>query len=149
MQVREITEALVLSEDIEFKLAPLPDDLEDSEPGTPLRIENPGRPGRLHIRPISEAGVPSVEGYHDPDQRGRILHSFANHELQAVELFAWALLAFPGAPADYRRGLLRILQEEPGSEAWAENWVTIPSAAISGTRLRRLPPPCGLSARCR
>ena len=55
MQVREITEALVLSEDIEFKLAPLPDDLEDSEPGTPLRIENPGRPGRLRIRPISEA----------------------------------------------------------------------------------------------
>ena len=112
MQVREITEALVLSEDIEFKLASLPDDLEDSEPGTPLRIENPGRPGRLRIRPISEAGVPSVEGYHDPDQRGRILHSFANHELQAVELFAWALLAFPDAPADYRRGLLRILQEE-------------------------------------
>ena len=56
--------------------------------------------------------MPSVRGYHDPRQRARILHSFANHELQAVELFAWALLAFPKAPADYRSGLLEILGEE-------------------------------------
>jgi uncharacterized ferritin-like protein (DUF455 family) len=48
----------------------------------------------------------------DPAQRARILHGFANHELQAVELFAWALLAFPDAPAAFRRGLLRILAEE-------------------------------------
>lgn len=112
MQVREITEAIVLSEDIEFKLAALPDGLDDSEPGTPLRIENPGRPPNLQIRPISECRVPSVEGYHDPSQRPRILHSFANHELQAVELFAWALRAFPDAPAEYRSGLLEILGEE-------------------------------------
>ena len=112
MQVREITEAIVLSEDIEFKLTPLPAGLEDSEPGAPLRIEKPGRPPSLQIRPISESQVPSVAGYHDPDQRPRILHSFANHELQAVELFAWALLAFPAAPAGYRGGLLRILEEE-------------------------------------
>ncbi|HEY0781598.1 MAG TPA: DUF455 family protein, partial [Thermoanaerobaculia bacterium] len=36
----------------------------------------------------------------------------ANHELQAAELFAWALLAFPDAPAAFRRGLLDILIEE-------------------------------------
>ncbi|MEE3180819.1 MAG: DUF455 family protein, partial [Planctomycetota bacterium] len=98
MQVREIAEAIVCSEDIEFKLAALPRDLDDSEPGPAQRIEKPGRPAGLVPRPIREAQVPSVRGYHDPRQRARILHSFANHELQAVELFAWALLAFPDAP---------------------------------------------------
>jgi uncharacterized ferritin-like protein (DUF455 family) len=48
----------------------------------------------------------------DPAQRPRILHALANHELQAAELFAWALLAFPQAPSDFRRGLLRILDDE-------------------------------------
>ena len=112
MQVREIAEAIVCSEDIEFKLAALPEDLEDNEPGPAQRIEKPGRPAGLVPRPIREARVPSVRGYHDPRQRARILHSFANHELQAVELFAWALLAFPDAPPDYRSGLRRILAEE-------------------------------------
>ena len=112
MQVRDIAEAIVLSEDIEFKLAALPENIEDSEPGPALRIEKPGRPPELEPRPISEAQVPSVAGYHDPVQRPRILHSFANHELQAVELFAWALLAFPDAPSAYRAGLLEILAEE-------------------------------------
>ena len=48
----------------------------------------------------------------DPAQRVRILHGFANHELQAVELFAWAVLAFPDAPPEFRQGLWRILREE-------------------------------------
>jgi len=30
-------------------------------------------------------------------QRALILHALANHELQAIELFAWALLAFTDA----------------------------------------------------
>ena len=112
MQIRDIAEAIVLSEDIDFKLTALPETLEDSEPGPPLRIEKPGRPAELAPRPIREAQVPSVRGYHDPEQRPRILHSFANHELQAVELFAWALLAFPEASQSFRAGLLRILAEE-------------------------------------
>jgi uncharacterized ferritin-like protein (DUF455 family) len=36
----------------------------------------------------------------------------ANHELQAAELFAWALLAFPQAPKEFRQGLWEILQDE-------------------------------------
>jgi uncharacterized ferritin-like protein (DUF455 family) len=48
----------------------------------------------------------------DQRQRARILHALANHELQAIELFAWAILAFPAAPAAFRRGLLAILADE-------------------------------------
>jgi uncharacterized ferritin-like protein (DUF455 family) len=48
----------------------------------------------------------------DPAQRVRILHAFANHELQAAELFAWALLAFPDAPAEMRRGLVGLVADE-------------------------------------
>jgi uncharacterized ferritin-like protein (DUF455 family) len=48
----------------------------------------------------------------DPAQRARILHALANHELQAIELFAWAVLAYPTAPAAFHRGLLAILADE-------------------------------------
>jgi len=48
----------------------------------------------------------------DPIQRARILHALANHELQAIELFAWALLAFTDAPRGFRSGLLGILADE-------------------------------------
>jgi uncharacterized ferritin-like protein (DUF455 family) len=56
--------------------------------------------------------VPSLKGMHDPAQRARLIHALANHELQAAELFAWALLAFPEAPPAFRRGLLGILADE-------------------------------------
>ncbi len=46
--------------------------------------------------------------------RVRCLHTFANHELMAVELMAWALLAFPEADRRFRMGLANILLEEQG-----------------------------------
>jgi uncharacterized ferritin-like protein (DUF455 family) len=42
----------------------------------------------------------------------RLLHTFVHHELQAAELFAWAILAFPRTPLAFRAGLLALCREE-------------------------------------
>jgi uncharacterized ferritin-like protein (DUF455 family) len=47
-----------------------------------------------------------------PAARAELFHRFLHHELQAAELFAWAILRFPDAPADFKRGLLRIASDE-------------------------------------
>jgi len=47
-----------------------------------------------------------------PEERARLLHTFWHHELQAAELFARALLAWPESPEAFRRGLVEILFEE-------------------------------------
>lgn len=44
--------------------------------------------------------------------RARLIHTFLHHELQAAELMAWAIVAFPAAPEPLRRGLLGILHDE-------------------------------------
>jgi uncharacterized ferritin-like protein (DUF455 family) len=73
---------------------------------------SPGRPANLQIVHGKHAKVPPIAGMRDVHQRVRILHALANHELQAIELFAWALLAFHEAPLAFRRGLLAILTDE-------------------------------------
>jgi uncharacterized ferritin-like protein (DUF455 family) len=108
--VREFARVVVLSDDLTVKLAPPVGELVDDERGPAERLLAPGRPPNLRFTAGVE--VPPLAGMHDPAQRPRILHALANHELQAAELFAWALLAFPDAPADFRRGLLHILADE-------------------------------------
>lgn len=112
MEIREFAHLVVTSPSLATKLSPAPKALSDDRPGDPIRIDSPGRPENLLIVPASQARVPGLEGMGDPSQRVRIAHGMANHELQAAELFAWALLAFPEAPAEFRRGLLGILVEE-------------------------------------
>jgi uncharacterized ferritin-like protein (DUF455 family) len=94
------------------KLRPPPARWTDRAPGSPVRWPRPARPSRLCIAPSRQVKVPPLAGMADPVQRGRIVHALANHELQAAELFAWALLAFPQAPAGFRAGLLGILADE-------------------------------------
>jgi uncharacterized ferritin-like protein (DUF455 family) len=110
VEIRDFARTLLLTEDLDLKLAPAPARLTDEDPGPPLRILEPGRSPNLRFATRIE--VPSIEGFHDPAQRPRILHALANHEFQAAELFAWALLAFPDTPPEFRRGLLKILDDE-------------------------------------
>jgi uncharacterized ferritin-like protein (DUF455 family) len=110
--VRDYARQIVTSESPDEKLVAPPDELvlEDSEP--PLVIDKPGRPATLAIVAGRQGKVPPIAGMRDRSQRARILHALANHELQAIELFAWALLAFPDTPTAFRRGLVAILADE-------------------------------------
>jgi uncharacterized ferritin-like protein (DUF455 family) len=118
--LRDYAEAIVTSGSLDGKLVPPPPAAElgelaerDGAPDAPpVRIAAPGRPANLAIVPGRHARVPPIGGMRDPGQRARILHALANHELQAIELFAWAVLAFPAAPPAFHRGLLAILADE-------------------------------------
>ena len=109
---RAYASSIVLGPTLAAKLVPPPPGLILEDAAPPLRLAAPGRPPELPIVPGRQARVPPVAGMPDPRQRARILHALANHELQAIELFAWALLAYPGAPQAFRQGLVAILADE-------------------------------------
>lgn len=94
---------------LEAKLYDPGNDLKDS-PQIIAFNDAPARPQSLAI--VDAVKVPSPYGMPDPVQRSRILHAFANHELQAIELFARAILIYQNEPADFRFGLFKILKEE-------------------------------------
>lgn len=115
MRARDFALTIVTSDSLADKLRPPPDDLAFDEGDTtpePLRLAAPGRPASLQIAHARSVRTPPVAGMRDPQQRARILHALANHELQAIELFAWAVLAYPDAPLPFRRGLVAILADE-------------------------------------
>ncbi len=113
MEVRSFARHVIECDNLEEKLSGPKTPLTDNDPGTPLRIATPGRPSNLMIASAGQrTRVPSLAGMQHVGQRAKILHALANHELQAAELFAWALLAFPSAPVEFRSGLVRVLFDE-------------------------------------
>jgi uncharacterized ferritin-like protein (DUF455 family) len=98
----------VLSDSLQIKLdpPPLPDAWEDAP--QVRRLTTPGRPRELRV--VMKAG--KTRGLAAPSGRARALHTFFHHELQAAELFVWALLAFPRTPQEFRAGLVRIALDE-------------------------------------
>lgn len=113
MELSAFALGVVLGPSLAVKLAAPPTEMTDAEPRVAVLPLEPGRPDDLRIRPGREVKrLPSLAGMRDPRQRGRIIHALANHELQAAELYAWAILAYPLAPAAFRLDLLRILTEE-------------------------------------
>ncbi len=98
----------VTGTELSAKLTPpqVPDTWEERPP--PRRLAAPGRPPELSVggRANKMRGLASKTG------RARALHTFLHHELQAAELMAWALLAFPATPREFRAGLVRIALDE-------------------------------------
>ena len=99
---------------LETKLAPdsPPDPRDDAawESSPPARrVTAPGRPREFRIVARSPR---THKGMGPQSTRASMMHTFLHHELQAAELFAWAILAFPETPREFRRGLLRLCGEE-------------------------------------
>jgi len=127
MEIRAFAEAVLFSADLDLKLAS-PDSFSDDKPGAEVCV--PAAPGRpvwlpmVAVKPVPPA--PSPTGLESALARGQALHSFAHHELQALELMALALLRFPDAPKGFRRGLVKILTDEQRHfrlyQARAEHW---------------------------
>ena len=103
--------AFVLSTDLADKLAPppVPDDWDDAP--SVCRLTSPGRPPELCAAPRARK-TPGPDAMRSPLRRAELMHTFLHHELQAAELMAWALLAFPETPRAFRRGLLGVLADE-------------------------------------
>jgi uncharacterized ferritin-like protein (DUF455 family) len=111
---RDFALAIIGAGSLAAKLRPPELELRDrpADRGASLRPMMPARDAATAILAGRAAKVPPVSGWPDPHQRARILHAYINHELQAAELFLWALLAFPETEDEFRRGLLRIALEE-------------------------------------
>src|SRR5688572_4710944 len=85
--------------------------LPDLEPGPARLFDRPARDPALAMRPGAER-LPRPGELGDARARAMCLRRFAHHELMAVELFAFALLLWPEAPAELRRGFARALADE-------------------------------------
>ncbi|MBM4251758.1 MAG: ferritin-like domain-containing protein [Deltaproteobacteria bacterium] len=115
MELRDWAEVILHGPDLGAKLL-CPQVLTDEAPGAPGNV--PRAPGRdpaiswLAKRSREKVAFPTLSQMERDDQRGIVLHFFANHELLALELMALALLRFPDAPAAFRRGIAGVMREE-------------------------------------
>jgi uncharacterized ferritin-like protein (DUF455 family) len=101
----------ILTKELAHKLAPpaLPSVWESTP--LPRRIDIPGRPRELAAAK-KRTKTPGPNALRDPKKRAELLHVFLHHELQAAELMCRALLLFSDHEPTFRRGLLRIAQDE-------------------------------------
>jgi uncharacterized ferritin-like protein (DUF455 family) len=101
----------IRSTSLEDKLAPKPRPRQFAAQAAAVRHNSPGRPAELSVttraRKTRKGGALAA-----PARRAELLARFFGHELQAAELFAWAILAFPNTPESFRRGLCHIMDEE-------------------------------------
>lgn len=104
---------VLLKPSLAEKLRPPVGDLTDAGRPAATIVEEPARPRELQFsEPRSAPTMPKFAGFHEPERRGLAHHIMANHELQALEIMAATLLRYPDAPAEFRIGLGRIMQDE-------------------------------------
>ncbi len=112
MEMRDLAIRILSADRLEDKLF-FPKEITDLSPGTPLLWGEPTRPlGMGFQKHRRKDRLPSFHEHHHKDKRAVCLHRFAGHELLAVEIMAYALLAFPDSPPAFRRGVAHTLKEE-------------------------------------
>ena len=116
MELREWALRVFGADCLEEKLLAPPGGLKalsDEHRGAALAWSPPPRPAHIQIAPKHvRKKFPTPGSLHREEMRVRSLHAFANHELMALEMMAWALLAFPDAERSFRKGLAKILVDE-------------------------------------
>jgi uncharacterized ferritin-like protein (DUF455 family) len=114
MEMREWAIRILSADTLDEKLFD-PIHLTDNEPGPALFWKEPSRPLNMGFhKHKTKHKLPKLAELHHPDKRAACLHRFAGHELLAVEIMAFALLAFPESPKHFRRGVANTLREEQG-----------------------------------
>ncbi len=112
MDLRQFAIRILSADTLEEKLFS-PEELSDVDPGPPLVWKEPVRPpGMGFCKHTRKDRLPRLKEHGSADKRAICLHRFAGHELLAVEIMAFALLAFPEAPRAFRRSVAHTLQEE-------------------------------------
>ncbi len=112
MELADWAHRILGADTLEEKLLS-PDELTDHTPPPALLWETPSRPQGMEFKRHSkEEKLPAFHEFGSSDKRAICLHRFAGHELLAVEIMAYALLAFPQAPKHFRKGLANTLKEE-------------------------------------
>ena len=113
MELRAFAERVLCTEELHPKILRIEDALTDKVPGDAVRVTQPARPANLLFAARKTApAMPKAESLKDPKKRAIAHHVMANHELQALEVMAMVLLAFPDAPADFRMGMAHVMSDE-------------------------------------
>lgn len=113
MELRDFADRILLSPSLEDKLEHPGPVLTDRDPGSVCRPAAPARPENLQFAPRRSAPqMPKPAAFRDPSRRAVAHHIMANHELQALEVMALVLRAFPEAPTEFRLGLAQIMTDE-------------------------------------
>ncbi|MBL4883597.1 MAG: ferritin-like domain-containing protein [Planctomycetaceae bacterium] len=113
MEIREFAMRVLLSDQLEQKLISPDENMTDLQPGPELRPIEPTRPANLQFaEPRTAPAMPKFVSFQQSERRAIAHHIMANHELQALEVMAWTLLAFPDAPAELRAGMVPIMADE-------------------------------------
>jgi uncharacterized ferritin-like protein (DUF455 family) len=112
LELRDFALQILTSTNLADKLEP-PELLTDENPGSIVLIDLPSRPTHMEFkRHTKEEKLPTFKDHHSEENRAVCLHRFCGHELLAVEMMAYALLAFPDAPKAFRKGVAHTLMEE-------------------------------------
>lgn len=111
MKLTDYAKHLLLAPNLEDKLLPPSRFWDEEVDFYAIRIKKPGRNQNLQFSD-KKIKIPRLEHLNLESNRGLTLHHFANHELMAIELFAWAILAFPDAPKSIRNGWVKTIEEE-------------------------------------
>lgn len=114
MTITEAAEKVLFSESLSDKLEIAEFSLSDENKlRASLTCSAPARSKEIRL---SEKGIrasfPGINKLDDQEERGKMMHFLANHELLAAELMALVLLKFPNAPEEYRRGVYESMREE-------------------------------------